>query len=151
MDHDALFKSLLKTGRLLEDFFRAFLPRIHAFIDFNHIEFVDKELFTHDHKRRTGDLLIKTTFRGKDGAFLIHLEHEVQPHRDLARRMLEYFVLDWRRFNLRVYPIAVLPHREMDPRSLPTLRMSIQGEPILDFHFAVIDLARLDARQYGKN
>jgi hypothetical protein len=148
MNHDALFKSLLKTGRLLRDFFEAFLPRIHAFIDFEHIEFVDKERFTLGGKRRTGDLLIKTRFRGEQAAFLIHLEHEAQVHRDLARRMLEYFVLDWREFDLPVYPIAVLSHREIDPASLPPLRMSIQDCPILDFHFEVIDLARLDARHY---
>ncbi len=148
MNHDALFKSLLKTGRLLEDFFRAFLPRVHAFIDFNHIQFVDKELFTHDRKRRTGDLLIKTRLRDKHAAFLIHLEHEAQPHRDLARRMLEYFVLDWRQFNLPVYPIAVLSHTELDQASTSPLRMSIQDDVILDFHFAVIDLARLNAQQY---
>lgn len=62
--------------------------------------------------------------------------------------MLEYFVLDWREFDLPVYPIAVLSHREIDQASLPPLRMSIQDCPILDFHFAVIDLARLDASHY---
>jgi hypothetical protein len=46
--------------------------------------------------------------------FLIHLEHEAQAHTDLARRTLEYFVLDWREFDLAVYPIAVLSHREAD-------------------------------------
>jgi hypothetical protein len=39
MNHDALFKTLLKTGRLLQVFFEAFLPKILAFIDFGHIEF----------------------------------------------------------------------------------------------------------------
>jgi hypothetical protein len=41
MNHDALFKSLLRTGRLLRDFFEVFSPRIHRFIDFDHIEFMD--------------------------------------------------------------------------------------------------------------
>jgi hypothetical protein len=150
INHDALFKSLLKTGRLLRDFFEAFLPEIYSFIDFDHIEFVDKERFTLDGKRRTGDLLIKTRLRGEDAAFLIHLEHEAQARRDLARRMLEYFVLDWREFNLRVYPIAVLSHGEIDPESRNPLQMAIRGRSILDFHFAVVDLARLDARQYVK-
>ena len=35
--HDALLQSLLKTGCLLWDFFEAFLPGIHRFIDFGHI------------------------------------------------------------------------------------------------------------------
>ena len=148
--HDALFKSLLRSGRLLRDFFEAFLPEIFGLIDFHHIEFVDKERFALGGKRRTGDLLIKTRFRGEDAAFLIHLEHEAQAHRDLARRMLEYFVLDWREFNLPVYPIAVLSHKEPDPASLRPLQLAIQGHSILDFQFATVDLARLDARQYVK-
>ena len=149
MNHDELFKSLLKTGRLLRDFFEAFFPKLCRFIDFGHIEFVDKERFTHKGERRTGDLLIKTRFRGEDAAFLIHLEHEGQAHRDLARRMLEYFILDWRDYGLPVYPIAVLSHRKLDPGSMRPLRMTIRGDKILDFRFAVIDLARLDARKYA--
>jgi len=122
MNHDELFKSLLKTGRLLRDFFEAFLPKLCSFIDFGHIEFVDKERFTHKGERRTGDLLIKTRFRGEDAAFLIHLEHEGQAHRDLARRMLEYFILDWRDYGVPVYPIAVLSHLKFDPGSVRPLR-----------------------------
>ena len=148
INHDELFKSLLKTGRLLEDFFAVFFPRLHRFIDFGHIEFLDKERFTHRGERRTGDLLIKTRFRGKPAAFLIHLEHEAHAHRDLARRMLEYFILDWRQYNMPVYPIAVLSHRKLDTRSLEPLRMVIRGHKILDFRFAVIDLARLEAGKY---
>jgi len=148
INHDALFKSLLKTGRLLKGFFAAFLSDISTSIDFDHLEFVDKERFTLDGKRRTGDLLIKTRFRGEDTCFLIHLEHQAQAHRDLARRMLEYFVLDWREFNLPIYPIAVLSHKERDPGALPPLRINIRGQSILDFNFVAIDLARLDAMQY---
>jgi len=151
MNHDALFKSLLKTGRLLRDFFEAFLPRIHAFVDFDCIEFVDKERYTLDGSPRTGDLLAKTRFRGEVAAFLIHLEHEAQPHRDLPRRMLEYFILDWREFNVPVYPIAILSHKEVDRESVRPLQMAIKGESILDFRFAAIDLARLDARRYVRN
>ncbi len=150
MNHDELFKSLLKTGRVLRDFFEAFLPRVYRFIDFDHIEFVDQERFTYRGERRTGDLLVKTRFRGEDAAFLIHLEHEAQSHRDLPRRMLEYFILDWRQYGLPVYPIAVLSHREFDSASLRPLQMTIRGDQILDFRFAVIDLARLDARRYVK-
>ena len=148
INHDALFKSLLKTGRLLRDFLEAFLPDISTSIDFDQLEFVDKERFTLDGKRRTGDLLIKTKFRGGDTCFLIHLEHEAQANRDLARRMLEYFVLDWREFNLPIYPIAVLSHKQNDPTALPPLRMSIRAQSILDFNFVAIDLARLDAMEY---
>jgi hypothetical protein len=148
INHDALFKSLLKSGRLLRDFFEVFLPEIYPCIDFDHIEFVDKQRFTLGGRRRKGDLLIKTRFSGEDAALLIHIEHEAQAHRDLARRMLDYFVLDWREFNLPVYPIAVPSHPEIDPAFGNSLQMAIRGSPTLDSHFAVIDLARLDARRH---
>ncbi len=148
--HDALFKSLLRTGRILRDFFETFLPEVASFIDFDRIEFVDKERFTFEGRRRTGDLLIKTRFRGDEAAFLIHLEHEAQARADLDRRMLEYLLLDWRDFDLPVYPIAVLSHPEVGPCSSGSLRLTIRNEDILSFRFAVVDLGRLEAREYAR-
>ena len=57
MTHDALFKQLLKTPTLFESFFGAFLPQAGQFVDFTHLEFVDKERITIDGKKRTRDLL----------------------------------------------------------------------------------------------
>jgi hypothetical protein len=148
INHDAMFKSLLKTGRLLRDFFAAFLPDVHAFIDFDHTAFLDKERFTMQGKRRTGDLLIKTRFRGEDAAFLIHMEHEAQARPDLALRMLEYLLLDWRDFDLPVYPVAVLSHPEFNPQTKSPLNLWIRNQEILKFHFAIIDLARLGAMEH---
>jgi predicted transposase/invertase (TIGR01784 family) len=90
VNHDALFKMLLKSPAILKGFFDAFLPQVAQFIDFTRLEFVDKERITADGRKRTGDLLVKTRFRGKSTGFLIHLEHQAQPDSDLARRMLEY-------------------------------------------------------------
>ena len=76
MNHDALFKMLLKAPAILRGFFDAFLPDAAKFVDFNVLEFLDKERFTIDGRKRTGDLLIKTRFREEAAAFLIHLEHQ---------------------------------------------------------------------------
>ncbi len=148
MNHDALFKSLLRTGRMFRDFFEAFLPDIGAFVDFDRIEFLDKERFTSEGRRRIGDLLVKTRFRGEEAAFLIHVEHEAQPRPDLGRRMLEYFLLDWRDFDLPVYPIAVLSHAELNRSSRSPLRLTIRNEEILCFRFAIVDLGRMKAAEY---
>ena len=124
MDHDARFKLLLKSPAVLRGFFDAFLPEVAAFIDFTILEFVDKERFTAGRKKRTGDLLVKTRPRGKAAGFLIHLEHQAQPDLNLGRRMLEYFTLDWRDFDLPVYPIAVLSHaKPVDEPPSPSHRM----------------------------
>jgi hypothetical protein len=64
MDHDARFKMLLKEPAILRGFFELFLPEVAGFIDFGVLEFVDKERHTADRRKRTGDLLVKTRFKG---------------------------------------------------------------------------------------
>jgi hypothetical protein len=148
--HDARFKMLLKTPSVLQGFFEAFLLEAAVFVDFGAVEFVDKERFTLDGRKRTGDLLVKTRFRGEETGFLIHLEHQAQRDTDLGRRMLEYFMLDWREYDLPVYPIAVLSHRRVaEPASAP-LTVNFPNKRVLEFDFDVIDLGRLDAEAYVK-
>ena len=148
MNHDALFKMLLKTPTILQGFFAAFLPETGRFVDFSNVEFVDKEGFTLDHRKRTGDLLIKTRFRGEAAGFLIHLEHQAQRDADLAMRMLEYFMLDWRAYRLPVYPIAVLTY----PGAVPAqpLTVDFPNKRVLQYDFDVIDLGHMDAELYVK-
>jgi len=150
VNHDALFKMLLKRPAILRGFFEAFLPEVARFIDFSVLEFVDKERFTIDGRKRTGDLLVKTRFRGDAAGFLIHLEHQAQPDPDLARRMLEYFMLDWRDFDIPVYPIAVLSHSEPLQISPTPLCVDFPNEQVLLFKFDVIDLGRMQAESYLK-
>jgi predicted transposase/invertase (TIGR01784 family) len=150
MNHDALFKMLLKTPSVLQGFFRAFLPEVARFIDFEALEFVDKERVTIDGRKRTGDLLIKTRFQGEAAGFLIHLEHQAQHESDLARRMLEYFILDWREYDLPVYPIAVVSYRHVSPFELLPLRVRFPNKRVLEFDFDAIDLARMDAASHVK-
>ena len=150
MNHDALFKMLLKSPSVLQGFFQAFVPEAARFIDFGVLEFVDKERFTIDQKKRTGDLLVKTRFRGKPTGFLIHLEHQAQHDTDLARRMLEYFMLDWREYDLPVYPIAVLSYRRAAAPDPAQLAVDFPNKRVLCFDFDVIDLHRMDAAAYVK-
>lgn len=110
MNHDALFEMLLRSRSILQAFFDQFLPEAARFIDFDRLEYFDKERVTFEGKKRTGDLLVKTRFRGEAAAFLIHLEHKAQWLPDLPWRMLEYFALDLRDYRLPAYPVAVLSY-----------------------------------------
>ncbi len=148
MNHDALFKMLLKNRSILRAFFVQFLPEAARFIAFDQMEYVDKERVTLEGKKRTGDLLIKTRFRGKTTGFLIHLEHQAQRASDLNWRMLEYFVLDRREYMLPVYPIAVLSYADPHRENRVPLRVDFPNKRVLDFDFDIIDLARLDARDF---
>jgi hypothetical protein len=148
VNHDALFKRLLRNRSILQAFFEQFLPEAARFIEFEELEYVDKERLTLEGKKRTGDLLIKTRFKGKATFFLIHLEHQAQRSSDLAWRMLEYLVLDRRDFGLPVYPVAVLSHPEVPGKGCLPLQVDFPNKRILEFDFDLIDLARLDARVF---
>jgi hypothetical protein len=148
VNHDALFKALLKRPAILRGFFNQFLPQVAHFVDFAYVEFVDKEHVTVDGRKRTGDLLVKTRFQGKSTGFLIHLEHQAQPYSDLARRMLEYWLLDWRDYSLPVYPIAVLSHRQSVKDIFSPLEIRFPNKCVMQFDFDVIDLSRMNAESY---
>jgi hypothetical protein len=46
MDHDALFKWLLKDPVILRSFFEEFLPEVASYTDFSRLEYLDKETRT---------------------------------------------------------------------------------------------------------
>ncbi len=148
MNHDKLFKKLFERPVVLKGFFEAFLPQVAAFIDFTRMELVDKEGATYDDQSRIGDLLVKTGFRGKPAAFLIHVEHQAQPDPNLGWRMMEYWLMYWRKFRLPVYPIAVLSHRRSGTRPASPLEIHFPNKRVLEFDFDVIDLAAMNAESY---
>jgi hypothetical protein len=150
VDHDALFKKLLKRPVVFKGLFDAFLPVTGKFVDFDHLVFVDKERIGIDGRKRRGDLLVKTRFREQPAGFLIHLEHQAQKDPNLARRLLEYFLLDWQEYNMPVYPIAVLSYKHAKPLLLAPLELHFPNKRVLHFDFDVIDLPRMDARSYVK-
>ncbi len=151
VSHDAWFKTLLKNRVILQAFFEEFLPDAARFIDFLHVDYVDKERLTLDGSKRTGDILVKARFRDQPAFFLIHLEHQAQRRADLAWRVLEYVVLDRRDFGLPVYPVVVLSHADRPVGEWPPLRLDFPNRRVLEFDFDVIDLARLDARQFVRS
>jgi predicted transposase YdaD len=150
VNHDALFKMLLKRPAILKGFFEAFLPQVAQFIDFAHLQFVDKERITLDGRKRTGDLLVKTRFRETPAGFLIHLEHQAQLDSDLGRRLLEYWMLDWREYNLPVYPIAVLSYNQTGQDLHLPLEIRFPNKRVLQFDFDVIDLPRMEAHAFTR-
>jgi hypothetical protein len=147
MDHDALFKWLLKDPVILRSFFEEFLPEVASYTDFSRLEYLDKETRTLRGQRRTGDLLVKVHFKGQEAGFLIHVEHEARRDRDIAWRLLEYVVLDRRESGLPVYPVLVLAG-SAGPAPQRPVRIEFPDCCVLRFDFPVIELARLDARDY---
>jgi len=101
-----------------------------------------------DQRKRTGDLLVRTRFRGKPAGFLIHLEHQARRDEELPGRMLEYFTLDWMQYDLPVYPIAVLTGPGRAPVHLSPLVVYFPNKKVLHFDFDVLDLPHMNAKTY---
>lgn len=152
--HDRLFKELL--GTFLFEFFQLFLPELAACVDPNSLALVDKELFPEGEGERRADLVARAQVR--DGAeeresfFLIHLEHEAQNRepRLFPQRMLQYTLHLHQRTGWDVYPIALVSYSK--PKRVLTDRFEIRcaGFEALSFRYRVIQLNRLNWRDYSR-
>src|SRR4051794_30131216 len=102
MDHDRLFKELLRT--FFVEFIEAFVPNVSEFLDASSIEFLDKEVFTDvaSSDRHEVDLLVKAKFKGEEAFFLIHVENQATAQEDFAARMFRYFARLNEKFRLPV-------------------------------------------------
>ena len=109
--HDDLIKAFLALPRLLVLFFRAFLPGAFEFADFSEIEYLDKEHSREGGRpKRVGDLLVKTKWRGKDAAFLVHIESQASAESHALERVAEYAYRDAIRYGLPVMPVLLLTY-----------------------------------------
>ena len=152
MDHDRLFKELLTT--FFAEFVELFLPDLAAYIDWDHIEFIDKEIFTDiaARDRHEVDLLVKTRFRDRgDGFFLVHLEHQASAQADFPQRMFRYFSRLYEKFGLPVFPVVLFSYDQPLRAEPDRFELEFPNFRVLDFNFRVIQLNRLNWRDYVRN
>jgi hypothetical protein len=64
--------------------------------------------------------------------------------------MLEYWLLDWRNYDLPVYPIAVLSYKQLAGHSYSPLEIRFPNKRVLSFDFDAIDLRKMDAKFFIK-
>jgi len=148
MDHDRLFKELLRTFFI--EFIELFLPKVAAFIERDSLEFLDKEVFTDvtAGDRHEVDLLAKVRFRGRPAFFLIHVETQSRPHADFAARMFRYFARLTEKHGLPVYPIVLFSHDAPRRPEPDHHRVEFPDKVVLDFRYTVIQLNRLRWRDF---
>ena len=148
IDHDRLFKELLST--FFWEFIQLFLPEVAAYLERDSITFLPQEVFTDvtAGERREVDLLAQAKFSGQDACFLIHLENQAELRDRFERRMFHYFARLHEKYDLPIYPIALFSF-DRPQREAPTCyQVSFPDRPVLDFSYAVIQLNRLDWRQF---
>jgi hypothetical protein len=148
IEHDRLFKELLTT--FFVEFLELFFPQVIGYLERESLEFVDKEIFTDvtAGEKYEADLLAKAKFREQETFFLIHVENQAQSQTDFGRRMFRYFARLYEKFALPIYPIAIFSYNA--PRSpQPNIyRVEFPDKLVLEFNYAVIQLNRLNWRDF---
>ncbi len=148
IDHDRLFKLLLTT--FFVEFIEMFLPEVAAYLDRGTIEFLDKELFTDltSGERHEVDLVARARFRDQEAFFLIHIENQASAQDMFASRMFRYFSRLHERHGLPVYPIALLSYDAPLRAEPDRYTVAFPDCVVMDFKFKVVQLNRLNWREY---
>ena len=151
IDHDRLFKELLTT--FFWEFIQLFFPEVAAYLDAEHLTFLDKEVFTDvtiGAKYET-DMLVQAKFQGKDAYFLVHLEHQAQEQAGFDKRMFRYFARLYEKYDLPIYPIVLFSYEAPQKPKSPEPkrhRVTFPNKTVLDFRYEVIQLNRLNWRDF---
>jgi predicted transposase YdaD len=148
LDHDRLFKELITT--FFVEFVELFLPEVRAYLDRNSVEFLDKEVFTDvtEGERHEADIVVKARFREEDAFFLIHVENQASAQPEFGRRMFRYFARLYEKHGLPVYPVVVFSYREPKRPEPDEFRVTFPDLDVLEFRFRVIQLNRLNWRDF---
>lgn len=148
MDHDQLFKQLLTV--FFAEFIELFLPELDAYLARETIQFIDKEIFTDltAGQRHEVDLLVKAKFNQSDAFFLVHIESQATAQDEFAKRMFRYFARLHEKYDLPVYPIALLSYDSPLRPEPDAYEVKFPDKLVLHFAYRVIQLNRLDWRDF---
>ena len=150
MDHDQLFKELLRV--CFVDFLELFLPEVLRYLDVKSLEFIEQESFSDitEGQKRSVDLLVKARFRGQPTYFLIHVEIQADKRGWSGKRMFYYFATQTYKHDLPVYPIAIFSWDSPRTPESGQYLVEFPDRRVLEFNCAVIQLNRLDWRDFLK-
>lgn len=150
IDHDRIFKELIRT--FFMEFVELFLPEVHADLDQSSIEFLDKEVFTDvtSGEKHEADLIVKARFRGQESFFLFHIEAQADDRKKppFPKRMFTYFARLHEGHDLPVYPVVIFSYDSPLRPEPETYRVEFPGFTVLEFNFRVIQLNRLNWRDF---
>jgi hypothetical protein len=151
MDHDRLFKQLLTT--FFGEFIVLFLPELSAYLKRDSMEFLDKEVFTDltGGERHEVDLVVRARFQDTEAFFLIHVENQATRQPEFSQRMFRYFARLHEKFGLPVYPIALFSYDTPHTRERGDYEVKFPDRRVLSFHYRVIQLNRLNWRNFLRN
>ncbi len=148
VDHGRLFKELLTT--FFVEFVDLFLPDVSAYLERDTLEFLDKEVFTDvtSVEKHEADIVVKAQFRGQPSFFLIHVENQASAKEAFAKRMFRYFARRHEKYDLPVYPVALFSYDAPLRPEPDQYQVAFPDRVVLDFRYTVIQLNRLNWRDF---
>jgi hypothetical protein len=151
IDHDRIFKELLTT--FFVEFIELFYPEMLHYLDTSMLEFLDKEIFTDvtSGEKFEADIVVKTRFRDTPSFFLILVEPQAQVRDDppFPERIFRYFALLHFKYRLPVYPIVLFSYDTAERVEPDSYRVAFPDFDVLQFNYRVIQLRRLNWRDYA--
>ena len=143
----------------LREYFELFFPELAENMQFETVEFLDKELIAlfgnpdeKDQSRITDSLiLIRITLNGRSEWILIHWEQESKRKPGFEERMFHYFCGIYFKFRKLVFPIVMFtdPHKWRKPIR-DTFTLSLFQYPIVEFTYRLIKLKNHKAEEFEK-
>lgn len=98
--------------------------------------------------RYEAELVVEVRFRNQDSFFLIHIEHQARTEANFSQRMFRYFARLYEKFALPVYPVVIFSYK-VPLRPEPTShRVEFPDKVVLEFNYSVIQLNRLNWRDF---
>jgi Domain of unknown function (DUF4351) len=158
IDHDQLFKKLLKTFFL--EFLDLFAPDLASYVDPSSLEFLPQEYFTdlQDGKQKIMDLVAKVSLRRRLNepdvgkvSVIIDCEHESSYKADFNQRLFFYFAQLHREYLEPVYPIVIYSFDSPKTTKVGNqYRVKLPGLNVLEFNYLTIQLNQLNWRDFLK-
>ena len=87
-------------------------------------------------------------FKEQDYSFLIHLENQASNQTDFNRRMFRYFCSLFLKYDRPIYPIALLSYDSPKRAYKDNFVVELPQFPVLNFNYKLIQLNRLDWRNF---
>jgi hypothetical protein len=119
-------------------------------LDSDYLEFLDKELFTDvtTGEKQEVDLIAKVRFKGQETFFLVHIEAQSSPQKDFNYRLFSYFARLHQQYRLPVYPIVIFSYDRPKTPAPHRYQVGFEDLNVLDFNYRVIQLNRLQWRDF---
>jgi len=134
------------------EFLELLVPDVRAYVEAGSVEFLEKEIFTDvtAGERLEPDLVAKVRFKGLPAFFIIHVETQSHAQKDFGRRLFRYFSRLYDKYGLPVYPIVVFSFDSPRKPQPDVHRVEFPNKIVMEFRYDVIQLNRLNWRDFVK-